>query len=334
MTNTTSSHGIRNGCVGALIVIALIGILVVAGIAIWAYSFGTNLVKSNPALGTAAADVSSGFARKVLVFGSKGAGPGMFSSAHSVAVEDDGNILVGDAEDGRVQTFDPSGKYLSSFSVGEGASVDALLVGTDGKVYVAHDRIVSAYSPSGQDLGQIENAKGAEAMAFGPDGSLYILTIDDAVKRFDASGKLTLTIPEAFSSQTGNGESTKYIAADKAGNIYIIGDYSCTVLKYSPTGQFLTKFGGKARSSGPAVPGTVFNPSGIVVDGYERVFVSDWNTDVEVFQTNGKYIQSIDAVTLGFTTLINGMNIDKRNKIYLALGDQIMELQIQAPSQQ
>lgn len=318
-----------------VIALAIVGCLIVTGLAIGLYSLAANLTKSNPMLATAAADITSGFAKKRLIFGSKGTSPGMFSDARSVAVDNKGNILVGDYQDGRVQTFDQFGKYLSSFTVGEGStSVDALQVGPDGKIYVAHNGVVSTYDSTGQKTGIVEGAQGADAITFGPDGSLYILTGEDVIKRFDTHQKLTLTIPHAFSSQTGSGESTKYIAVDKVGNIYIVGDLKCMVIKYSSTGKFLTKFGGKAKKSGPATPGTLFTPSGIVVDSYNRVFVSDWNTDVEVFQSNGKPIRSIDAVTLGFTSLVYGINIDKNGIIYLALGDKIMELEIEAALQQ
>jgi hypothetical protein len=54
---------------------------------------------------------------------------------------------------------------------------------------------------------------------------------------------------------------------DGIGNICIIGGSSCTALKYSPTGQYLDQFSGEAPHSGSPVPGKVFNPSGIGVDG-------------------------------------------------------------------
>ena len=319
-----------------VIALAIVGCLIVTGLAIGLYSLAANLTKNNPVLATAAADITSGFAKKRLIFGSKGTEPGMFTDARSVAVDDKGNILVGDYQDGRVQTFDYAGKYLSSFRVvEESASVKALQVGPDGRIYVADNGILLTYDSSGQKkIGIVEGTQGTDAMAFGPDGSLYILTDEDVIKRFDTHQKLTLSIPHAFSSQTGSGESTKYIAVDKVGNIYIVGDLKCMVIKYSPDGKYLTKFGGKAKKSGPAIPGTLFTPSGIVVDSYSRVFVSDWNTDVEVFQSNGKPIRSIDAVTLGFTSLVYGMNIDKNGRIYLALGDKIMELEIEAALQQ
>lgn len=330
-----SSSSTKSKVLKVLIVVVIVGCLLVTGLAVGLYSVVANLARSNPVLSTAAADITSGFAKKRLIFGSKGTAPGMFSDARSVAVDGKGNILVGDYADSRVQTFDQFGKYLSSFTVGEGSTgVNALQVGPDGKIYVAHNNILSIHDASGQKTGTVEGAQGTDALAFGPDGSLYILTDESAVKRFDAHQKLTLTIPDAFSSQTGNGESTKYIAVDKLGNIYIVGDYSCMIIKYSPTGKYLTKFGGRAKKTGPAIAGTLFTPSGIVTDSYERVFVSDWNTDVEVFQGNGKTIRSIDAVTLGFTSLVYGMNIDKNGIIYLALGDKIMELEIEAAVQQ
>jgi len=329
-----TSSLVGKGCIWGILALVGTALLAVLILVFGGYYAFLGAARRNPMLGTAVADVTSGFARQVLVFGSKGTGPGTFASARSVAVDAKGNILVGDYGDDRVQTFDPSGKYISTFSIGAGDNVDALLAGPDGKAYVGHSGTVSIYSPSGEDLGQVENARGAEAMAFGPDGSLYILTGDDTIKRLDASGKVTLTVPDAFSSVLGEGESTTHIAVDKSGDIYIIGDTKCIVLKYSPQGKYLLQFGGKARSSGPAVPGTVFNPSGLVVDDYGRVFISDWNTDVEVFYSNGKYIQSIDAVTLGFTTLVYGINSDAHGRIFLAAGDKIMVLQIQAAQQQ
>ena len=143
-----------------------------------------------------------------------------------------------------------------------------------------------------------------------------------------------MTIPSALKSVLGDSESTQYIAVDGLGNIYIVGDYNCVVLKYSPSGKFLDQFGGKAESHGPAVLGTLFTPSGIVVDGYGRIFVSDVNTDVEVFDANDKPLKSIDALTLGFTANVYGMTIDGQNNIYLALGDKIQKLQVQKPTGQ
>jgi sugar lactone lactonase YvrE/DNA-directed RNA polymerase subunit RPC12/RpoP len=321
-----TSPGFGKGCSRVAIVAGVVGILAVIGLAIGITALVKNLTKDIPGVSS----ITSGFAKPVLTFGSQGIGQGMFSDARSVAVEANGNIVVGDYEDGRVQTFDSSGKYLSTFSVGD-SGVDALAVSPDDKLYIIHSGVVSIYDPNGQELGQVLGANGADALAFGQDGSLYILTDEDQVKHFDTSGNLTLTIQDAFSSVTGSAESTQYIAVDGIGNIYIIGDSSCTALKYSPTGQYLDQFSGEAAHSGPAIPGTVFNPSGIGVDGYGRIFISDWNSDVQVFDSNDTPLQSIDVLTLGFTSNPFGMTLDNQGKLYLALGDKIMVLKIQSP---
>jgi sugar lactone lactonase YvrE/DNA-directed RNA polymerase subunit RPC12/RpoP len=323
-----TSPGFGKGCGRVGLIVGVIGLVAVIGLAIGLTALVKNLTKDIPGVSS----ITSGFASPVLTFGSEGIGQGMFSDARSVAVEANGNILVGDYEDGRVQTFNSSGKYLSTFSVGS-SGVDALAVSPDGMLYIIHDRGVSIYDPNGQELGQVPGADGADSLAFGQDGSLYILTDEDVVKHFDTSGNLTLTIHGAFASVLGRTESTQSIAVDGIGNIYIIGDSSCTALKYSPTGQYLDQFSGEAASSGPAIPGTVFNPSGIGVDGYGRIFISDWNSDVQVFDSNDTPLQSIDVLTLGFTSNPFGMALDNKGKLYLALGDKIMVLKIQAPQQ-
>jgi hypothetical protein len=309
------------GAIGAIIVVIVV---LVAGLV----SFVKNVTKDIPGVSS----ITSGFAVKGLTFGSKGIGQGMFTDARSVAVDNrNGNIVVGDFQDGRVQTFDASGKYLSTFMVEKGDGVDALLVDSAGQIYVAYNSHVLIYNDQGQQVKVLEDTQGVRAMAFGSDESLYIITSDDQVKHFNTQGKLLLTIDNAFRSVLGSADMTPHIAVDGVGNIYLIGEHDCTVVKYSPEGDYLDKFGGQADSDGPYVPGTTFNASGIGVDGYGRVFVSDWNTDVQVFGTDGHFIQSVDALTLGVDALIYGMTIDRQNVLYLALGDRIMELKIQQP---
>ena len=336
-SSAPASAPIGSGCTKWIVVIAVIAIFLVAGLAAGAYVIG-SIVASNPAVGNASSALSSvtgsGIAKPVLTFGSRGIGRGMFTDARVVAIDPHGNIIVGDEQDGRVQTFDPSGKFISQFSLGPKVTVRALAVSPDGKLYVAHEGKVSVYDSSGEEVNTLEAAHSADALTFGSDGKLYALTTDDAVERLDAKGEIDLTIPSAFESVLGDSESTQYIAVDGLGNIYIVGDYNCVVLKYSPSGKFLDQFGGKAESHGPAVLGTLFTPSGIVVDGYGRIFVSDVNTDVEVFDANDKPLKSIDSLTLGFTANVYGMTIDGQNNIYLALGDKIQKLQVQKPTGQ
>ena len=58
-----------------------------------------------------------GFAQIVQEFGAKGSGPGQMDDARYVALDADGNIWTADYQDGRVQQFDPSGKFLQLIQV-------------------------------------------------------------------------------------------------------------------------------------------------------------------------------------------------------------------------
>jgi DNA-binding beta-propeller fold protein YncE len=56
--------------------------------------------------------------RKVTEWGSRGDGPGQFNNAHGIAVGPDGNIYVADRENGRLQWFDPQGRFLGQLRYG------------------------------------------------------------------------------------------------------------------------------------------------------------------------------------------------------------------------
>lgn len=51
-------------------------------------------------------------------WGSPGSGPGQFKAIHAMAVHPDGTVSVADRDNGRLQYFDPQGKYLGEFKYG------------------------------------------------------------------------------------------------------------------------------------------------------------------------------------------------------------------------
>jgi DNA-directed RNA polymerase subunit RPC12/RpoP len=108
----TSKKGGARSC-GILLVIivavvALITVLVVGAFFLFSNSKGAGAL------------IPLGFASQTLSFGSEGIGSGMHEDARSVGVDGSGNIIVADYQDGRVQTFDPSGKLVSAFSLSSG----------------------------------------------------------------------------------------------------------------------------------------------------------------------------------------------------------------------
>lgn len=57
--------------------------------------------------------------KKIREFGTPGAGPGQFRLPHSIQIDEKGVIYVADRENGRIQRFDPQGKFLSEWSLGK-----------------------------------------------------------------------------------------------------------------------------------------------------------------------------------------------------------------------
>jgi hypothetical protein len=53
--------------------------------------------------------------KKIREWGSAGTGPGQFKLPHSIQIDEDGVIYVADRENGRIQRFDLSGKYLGEW---------------------------------------------------------------------------------------------------------------------------------------------------------------------------------------------------------------------------
>ncbi len=77
----------------------------------------------------------------------------MFNDARAIAVDSNGNIVVADYQDGRVQVFDPTGKFVSTFSLGSKAIIPALAVSPDNKIYISTSDGISIFDESGNPAG-------------------------------------------------------------------------------------------------------------------------------------------------------------------------------------
>jgi DNA-binding beta-propeller fold protein YncE len=257
------------------------------------------------------------FATETLKFGSEGIGPGMFKDARSLAVDGSGKIYVGEYTGGRIQVFDPAGKFLTQWTVDPKMPLRGLAADRKGIVYVVQKGTITRHEgESGKLLGEVDYAGGGgfDNLSMSPDGGFVAAWYSnrDDVVRFNSAGEVTRTIRAAISSTSGDSELDTHVAIDGLGNIYALGSFNNAVFKFGPDGKFLTRFGDNGDQAGQ-----FHSPFAIAVDGKGRVYVSDIK-GIQVFDGNGRYLKVFKPDGLAFQMVFNDNNemfIAARNRV-------------------
>jgi len=169
--------------------------------------------------------------------GAPGGPTGVFYGPRAIAVDKDGNLLVTDTGNKRIQKFDPNGKFLAQF--GSVGSLD----------------------------GQFSEPVG---LATDKDGNIYVAdTWNRRIQKFDASFKYLAQWPV----RGWEGESVvnkPYLAVDQSGNVYATDPEQHRLLKFDSTGKLLLLWGQ------PGMDAASFNlPVGLAVDDSGNIYVAD-----------------------------------------------------------
>ncbi|MCX7681851.1 MAG: hypothetical protein N2508_07805, partial [Anaerolineae bacterium] len=141
------------------------------------------------------------YASAVLQFGGEGIGPGWFQDARSIAVDGAGHIYVAEYEGGRVQVFDPTGTFITQWSVGDaGRYIYDMPADRRGTVYVvAYGTILRVEGATGRLLGELtppDDHYWFDQVALTPDGGLLALDENANLVRFDAEGRVVQVLHE------------------------------------------------------------------------------------------------------------------------------------------
>ena len=119
--------------------------------------------------------------RFVKEWGRKGSGPGELSEPHTIAMDSQGRLFVGDRENNRIQIFDQDGGYLAEWRQ----------FGRPSGIYItADDTIYVADSESGPDTGAREQRDIKKGIRIGSakDGTVHAFIEDMEPTRDDHSG--------------------------------------------------------------------------------------------------------------------------------------------------
>jgi DNA-directed RNA polymerase subunit RPC12/RpoP len=313
--------------IGFVILLAIVGgvVLGVTG----ALSGGS---KSSPLAKVLASPTPAGFAHVVLSFGGEGTAPGLFQNARHIAVDSDGNMYVDDAKTMRVQRFDPTGKYVSSWNVdlnlcsNKSATLDTLAADRAGSVFVHFCGSILKYDGStGKLLAQFNGDKNTPRDFYMnevlyPDGGLLVVAdgapnAEEVLLHLDVNGKVLARFPNPVSNQLSRGTTGAGLlepAVDGLGNIFLLNRDDDAIYVFTPDGKYVNKFGSVGKGTGEFDTWAL----NLAVDNQSRVYATDFS-GIKVFDSHGAYIQSMSDRAFGG---ISEMRISDKNEIYLVAG--------------
>jgi DNA-binding beta-propeller fold protein YncE len=216
-------------------------------------------------------------------------GSDKFVAPVGIAAGMNGQILVADAELGRVFRLDAGGNPLGSFGAGvlkrpTGLARDP----ARGLVYVAdtHAHDVKVFDDRGvlqETLGNRGEADGElnypTHLAFA-DGKLYVSdSMNSRIQILDTQGHVLGKFGKR-GLYVGNFTRPKGVALDGSGNIYVVESFYDNLLVFGNDGQFLMPIGGTGKGIGQ-----FYLPAGVWCDAQNKVYVADmFNGRVVIFQ--------------------------------------------------
>jgi sugar lactone lactonase YvrE len=256
------------------------------------------------AIDPGAADVpqarpTPGFAQIVQEFGAKGSGPGQMDDARYVTLDSEGNIWTADYQDGRVQQFDPSGKFLQLIQVpadkNDSILIEGLAADLKGNLYVARGGDILKYNIGNGSLvktfpGKFPSTR-YQALAVDAQNNLYAIhstASDNSLIKLNPDGKQLARWDDIVTRVNKKDAAMDLgLAVDGLGNIYIASSFGNQVYSYDPTGEFIDRFGQQGDE-----PGQLSGPDGLAVDGQKHLYVHH-NGGIDQFDTGGRFIASL-----------------------------------------
>lgn len=192
-------------------------------------------------------------------WGSEGDRPGQFRQPRGVAIDKDGNLLVVDSFNHRVQKT---------------------VVGT--KTFLDRPGApIQTFGSRGSGNGQFETPTGVEVDSA---GNIYVVdTENHRVQKFDGAGKFLKTWGRRGSGNDAFDRPT-HVAIDGAGRVYVSDTGNHRVQVFDGEGQYLSTVG-KIGST----PGRFAEPKGLAIDAKGNLWVVDRrNHRLQAFGPDGR----------------------------------------------
>ncbi len=261
----------------------------------------------------------SGFATQELTFGGEGTGPGLFGDVRAIAVNpSNGNLYAANYDDGRVQVFDPQGKFITQWIIPKEISdpyFGTMAVDRNGTVYIPVFGKIKRYESSGKALDEIKiKNMHIDDLTVAADGSLVAVANGETLLWLSPEGEVLNQLEDAVSTVSGDSELGAKVAVDGLGNVYLLGTFNNAVFVFSPDGKYVNRFGSDGDEAGQFRAAQTLE-----IDGKGRIFVSDVK-GVQVFSNDGRYLDVIKVQYFAY-----GLAFDDQGKLYVTTNQKKVE---------
>jgi DNA-binding beta-propeller fold protein YncE len=186
--------------------------------------------------------------------GGKGTENGQFDSPTGIAVDTNGNILVSDTGNGRIEKFSPTGAFLSTIgtkgtSHGHLGDPTGIAVDQAGNIYVAEasNHRVQKMAPDGTFIAEWKGPPpgfyGPRRIAIGPDDLIYVVDQGRArIVKFDPDGRV-LAVWGSKGPGDGQFDDPTSVAVDAETNkVYVADPRNKRIQVFDSNGNFLSKW--------------------------------------------------------------------------------------------
>jgi DNA-binding beta-propeller fold protein YncE len=177
--------------------------------------------------------------------GGKGSGKGQFDAPTAIAVDPDGNILIADTGNGRIEKFSPTGTFITS--IGQFEAPNGIAINRAGNIYVAEigsKHRVQKLGPDGTFVAAwAPGLYGPRRIAIGPDNSIYVVDSGhNRIVKFSPDGQV-LASWGSEGSGDGQFKGLSSVAIDPINNkVYVADSLNSRIQVFDSDGKFLTKW--------------------------------------------------------------------------------------------
>jgi tripartite motif-containing protein 2/3/tripartite motif-containing protein 71 len=248
-----------------------------------------------------------------------------------VAVNQRGEIIVGESGTNRVSIFSSAGEILRSFGSkgskqGQFDRIRGVAVDDTGNIYVAdgNNHRIQKFTPDGNFITAV-GRKGSGKLQFNIPKGGAIHPLNKKIYVADRNNhriqilKPDLTFSSSFGSYgCGSGQFNRpsAVAFDSTGNVYVADYHNDCIQVFTAEGEFIRKFGQRGSGSGE-----LHSPSRISVDSDNNVvYVTEAkNRRISVFTCEGKFLTLFgkNGNGPGEFSDPHGIAVDKDGVIYV-----------------